>query len=164
VAVAHQDLFQGVDLSVPHKARIGLVGPNGCGKTTLLRILIGEETPTQGRVQRAKGLRIGYLPQNADFHAQGTLYDLAPSRDELVLTVIDRNLRRIGRGAISAIQPDLAPLVAIRSYLTAANLAVAATTPAFARDQAATPATRTFAVTSTPWGQPFTTYSPSRPP
>ena len=70
-----------------------------------------------------------------------TLYDLAPSRDELVLTVIDRNLRRIGRGAISAIQPDLAPLVAIRSYLTAANLAVAATTPAFARDQAATPAT-----------------------
>ena len=43
-----------------------------------------------------------------------TLYDLAPSRDELVLTVIDRNLRRIGRGAISAIQPDLAPLVAIR--------------------------------------------------
>ncbi len=72
-----QDLFQGVNLSVPHKARIGLVGPNGCGKTTLLRILIGEEPPTEGRVQRAKGLRIGYLPQNADFHAQGTLYDLA---------------------------------------------------------------------------------------
>jgi AcrR family transcriptional regulator len=46
-----------------------------------------------------------------------TLYDLAPSRDELVLTVIDRNLRRIGRGAISAIQPDLAPLVAITRAL-----------------------------------------------
>ena len=70
-----------------------------------------------------------------------TLYDLAPSRDELVLTVIDRNLRRIGRRAISAIQPDLDPLAVIRSYLMAANLAVAATTPAFARDQAATPAT-----------------------
>ena len=70
-----------------------------------------------------------------------TLYDLAPSRDELVLTVIDRNLRHIGRRAISAIQPDLDPLAVIRSYLMAANLAVAATTPAFARDQAATPAT-----------------------
>ncbi len=70
-----------------------------------------------------------------------TLYDLAPSRDELVLTVIDRNLRRIGRRAISAVQPDLDPLAVIRSYLMAANLAVAATTPAFARDQAATPAT-----------------------
>ena len=74
-----------------------------------------------------------------------TLYDLAPSRDELVLTVIDRNLRRIGRRAISAIQPDLDPLVAIRSYLTAANQAVAATTPTFARDQAATPATHRLA-------------------
>lgn len=74
-----------------------------------------------------------------------TLYDLAPSRDELVLTVIDRNLRRIGRRAISAIQPDLDPLAVIRSYLMAANLAVAATTPAFARDQAATPATHRLA-------------------
>ena len=82
----------------------------------------------------------------ADIAANGgcslrTLYDLAPSRDELVLTVIDRNLRHIGRRAISAIQPDLDPLAVIRSYLMAANLAVAATTPAFARDQAATPAT-----------------------
>ena len=68
-----------------------------------------------------------------------TLYDLAPSRDELVLTVIDRNLRRIGRQAIGAIDPDTEPLAAIRAYLVAANLAVAATTPAFA--PAATPAT-----------------------
>ena len=74
-----------------------------------------------------------------------TLYDLAPRRDELVLTVIDRNLRRIGRRAISAVQPDLDPLAVIRSYLMAANLAVAATTPAFARDQAATPATHRLA-------------------
>ena len=74
-----------------------------------------------------------------------TLYDLAPSRDELVLTVIDRNLRRIGRQAIGAIDPDTEPLAAIRAYLVAANLAVAATTPAFARDQAATPATHRLA-------------------
>ena len=74
-----------------------------------------------------------------------TLYDLAPSRDELVLTVIDRNLRRIGRQAIGAIDPDTEPLAAIRAYLVAANLAVASTTPAFARDQAATPATHRLA-------------------
>ena len=74
-----------------------------------------------------------------------TLYGLAPSRDELVLTVIDRNLRRIGRQAIGAIDPDTEPLAAIRAYLVAANLAVAATTPAFARDQAATPATHRLA-------------------
>ena len=74
-----------------------------------------------------------------------TLYGLAPSRDELVLTVIDRNLRRIGRQAIGAIDPDTEPLDVIRAYLVAANLAVAATTPAFARDQAATPATHRLA-------------------
>ena len=71
-----------------------------------------------------------------------TLYDLAPSRDELVLTVIDRNLRHIGRAAVDAMAPDMAPLEAIRAYLRAANLAVASTTPAFARDQAATPSTQ----------------------
>ncbi len=65
-AYGARDLFQNVQLSVPHQARIGLVGPNGVGKTTLLRILIGEEEPTEGRVQRAKGLRIGYLPQNPE--------------------------------------------------------------------------------------------------
>ena len=74
-----------------------------------------------------------------------TLYDLAPSRDELVLTVIDRNLRHIGRAAVGAMAPDMAPLEAIRAYLRAANLAVASTTPAFARDQAATPSTHRLA-------------------
>ena len=74
-----------------------------------------------------------------------TLYDLAPSRDELVLTVIDRNLRRIGRAAVEALDPDMPPLEAIRSYLRTANQAVASTTPAFARDQAATPATHRLA-------------------
>ena len=68
-----------------------------------------------------------------------TLYDLAPSRDEMVLTVIDRNLRSIGRSAISMLEKHQAPLDAIRAYLAAANEAVATTTPAFARDRAATP-------------------------
>ena len=69
-----------------------------------------------------------------------TLYGLAPSRDELVLTVIDRNLWRIGRSAMGALGGDMAPLEAILSYLEAATVAVAGTTAAFARDLAAVPA------------------------
>ncbi|MFZ6004332.1 MAG: TetR/AcrR family transcriptional regulator [Actinomycetota bacterium] len=66
-----------------------------------------------------------------------TLYALAPSRDELVLIVIDRSLWRIGRQAHDAIGDDLSPLDAIRAYLEAATVAVSGWTAAFARDLAA---------------------------
>jgi len=60
-----QDIFSAVSLAIPHQSRIGLVGPNGCGKTTLLRLLAGIEQPDGGQLSRARALRIGYLPQEA---------------------------------------------------------------------------------------------------
>lgn len=66
-----------------------------------------------------------------------TLYNLAPSRDELVMVVVDRNLWATGKTAMAAIEPNMLPLDALRSYLRAANEAVASTTEAFARDSAA---------------------------
>ncbi|MCJ7552034.1 MAG: ATP-binding cassette domain-containing protein, partial [Anaerolineae bacterium] len=59
------DLFSGLSADVPRGARIGLVGPNGIGKTTLLRILIRQQLPTAGDVFVVKGTRIGYLEQEA---------------------------------------------------------------------------------------------------
>src|SRR5215211_867406 len=70
------DLFANVSFSVTKGARLALVGPNGIGKTTLLRILIGEEEPSSGTVTRTRSLRIGYLPQEADFELQGSLWDV----------------------------------------------------------------------------------------
>lgn len=58
-----QDVLEAVTVAIPHQARIALIGPNGIGKTTLLRLLAGMEAPDRGRVQRARGLRIGLLPQ-----------------------------------------------------------------------------------------------------
>ncbi len=68
------DLFSDLSFAIPQRARIGLVGPNGVGKTTLLRILLGMDEPTGGSVQRARGVRIGYLPQEARLNSQGTLW------------------------------------------------------------------------------------------
>lgn len=62
-----QDVFSGVSLVIPHRARIALVGSNGIGKTTLLRVLIGLEKPDQGVIQHARSLQIGYLPQEISY-------------------------------------------------------------------------------------------------
>jgi ATP-binding cassette subfamily F protein 3 len=70
-----QDVFEGVSLEIPQGAKIALVGPNGSGKTTLLYLLAGLEQPTAGVVHRAKGLRVAYLPQRADFRGVGTLWE-----------------------------------------------------------------------------------------
>ena len=59
------DLFQGLNLSVGDDSKIGLIGPNGVGKTTLLHILAGLSAPTSGKVHLARGRRLAYLPQEA---------------------------------------------------------------------------------------------------
>jgi len=71
-----EDIFANVSFSIAQGARLALVGPNGIGKTTLLRILIGEEEPSSGTVTRAKSLRLGYLSQEADFELHGELWDV----------------------------------------------------------------------------------------
>ncbi|MFZ6030783.1 MAG: ABC-F family ATP-binding cassette domain-containing protein [Chloroflexota bacterium] len=64
-AFGPEDIFSGVTFAIPKGARAAIVGPNGVGKTTLLRILIEEETASAGSIVRAKGLKTGYLPQEA---------------------------------------------------------------------------------------------------
>ena len=69
------DIFNGINLSIPKDARIAIVGPNGIGKTTLLRILLGLEEPTSGTIARARNLKLGYLPQEAALDSSHTLWD-----------------------------------------------------------------------------------------
>jgi ATP-binding cassette subfamily F protein 3 len=68
-------LFASISISVPHGARIAIVGPNGIGKTSLLRVLVGLEEPSAGRVPRARDLTIGYLPQEAGLSGTHTLWE-----------------------------------------------------------------------------------------
>jgi len=69
-----QDIFSELEFSIARGDKIGLVGPNGVGKTTLLRIILGLEEPSAGSVQRARGTRMGYLPQKPAFPGNQTLY------------------------------------------------------------------------------------------
>ena len=69
-----QDVFQNLDFSIEMMDRIGLVGPNGEGKTTLLEILAGVQEATAGQLQSRRDLRIGYLPQDPPVFAGMTLW------------------------------------------------------------------------------------------
>lgn len=69
------DIFDGISVEIPHKARIALIGANGAGKTTLLNLLMGADVPTEGSVAMAKGLRIGFLPQRPEMHGDHTIWE-----------------------------------------------------------------------------------------
>jgi len=69
-----QDVFADVSFQVAHGDHVALVGANGTGKTTLLRIIAGLEAPTAGHVTMAKSVRLGYLSQKSAFESTRTVY------------------------------------------------------------------------------------------
>ena len=93
-----------VSLVVPPGARIGVVGPNGIGKSTLLRILGGLEQPDSGTVERPPELTVGYLPQEPDIRPGETLLEYLGRRTG-VAAVEERMDELAGR---LADEPELA--------------------------------------------------------
>ena len=95
-------LFRGVDLEIHEGDRLGVIGPNGAGKSSLLKILAGAESPSEGAVAPRKGLRLGYLPQTDDLPLDSTVREIvaAAADDEgaaehLIAARIDRTLKRL---------------------------------------------------------------------
>ncbi|MFQ9952559.1 MAG: ABC-F family ATP-binding cassette domain-containing protein [Clostridium sp.] len=66
-------LLKGVSFSLEQGDKVGVVGINGTGKSTLLKIVAGKEEPDQGNIVTASGVRIGYLPQTPDFQENRTV-------------------------------------------------------------------------------------------
>jgi len=73
LAYGHHKLLESVILTVGPGEKVGLVGRNGCGKTSLLKILAGVDQPDSGEVSRQRGLRVGYLPQDGVIASGKTL-------------------------------------------------------------------------------------------
>jgi ATP-binding cassette subfamily F protein 3 len=88
-------LFREVTWQLGARERIGLVGPNGIGKTTLCRILAGVEAPDAGRVSRSRETAVGYLPQEAAGEAHGSVLGEALSGFPEVWEV-ERQLEELG--------------------------------------------------------------------
>ena len=72
---AGEVLFDNINLQVDERDRIALVGKNGAGKSTLLKILVGEEEPTSGEINKKKDVSLSYLAQDSRFESENTIYD-----------------------------------------------------------------------------------------
>src|ERR1700751_4594442 len=76
-------ILDGLDLDVEPGIRMGVIGPNGGGKSTLLRILAGEETADAGAVTQRRGLVLAFLPQQLEGDERDALQTLRAARPDL---------------------------------------------------------------------------------
>ena len=83
VAYGVDEVFAGVNLEISERAHIGIVGPNGSGKTSLLKLLVEELEPSAGTVHWTRGVQVGYVPQIPRSMTNGSLSDE-------VMTAFDR--------------------------------------------------------------------------
>jgi ATP-binding cassette, subfamily F, member 3 len=105
-----QEILHGVSLRIDHGEKVGCVGRNGEGKTTLLRMIEGEETPDTGSVLLAKGARIGYVSQRPQFEAGITPRQYVESGLDEVHAV-EKELERLGEEMAEATGPRLDALM-----------------------------------------------------
>ena len=75
LSYGHQTLLDGVTLAVATGEKVGLVGRNGCGKTSLLKILADENQADSGDISKRRGIRIGYLPQEFELDLEKSVHE-----------------------------------------------------------------------------------------
>ena len=91
---AGREIFSSLEWEMHDDRCVGLVGPNGAGKSTLLKIIASELAPDGGNVFRAKGLTIGYLPQDVTLDPDRTAWQEALTASERIAR-LERELARV---------------------------------------------------------------------
>ena len=74
VSFGGYNLFDNISFLINPKDRIGLAGKNGAGKSTMLKLLAGEQNPTKGEVAVPRDIKIGYLPQDMIHQHRRTVF------------------------------------------------------------------------------------------
>ncbi len=87
-------LFRNISLSIDNE-KVGLIGINGTGKSTLLKIIAGIETSETGTIQMTSGTKIEYLPQNPDFDENSTVLEQVFKGESVALKTISRYQKTI---------------------------------------------------------------------
>ena len=90
LAYGHQTLLDGVTVAISAGEKVGLVGRNGCGKTSLLKILANENQADSGETSARRGLRVGYLPQEFELDPALSVYDNITAGAADVATAVTR--------------------------------------------------------------------------
>lgn len=85
-----ENLFENVNLKINKHDKIALVGSNGKGKSTFLKLIYGIEKPETGEINKQKGIRIGYLPQDLISFKDKTLFDEVKSSMLELKTIVER--------------------------------------------------------------------------
>ena len=91
---SEKKILENISFHLEDYDKAALVGINGVGKTTLLRIIVGEMTPDEGLVTFAKGKTYGYLAQNTEISGEATIYDTLLQVKEHLL-VLEQQIRQV---------------------------------------------------------------------
>ena len=89
-------IFEDASIGIHEGDKIGIIGINGTGKTTLLRMAAGIEEPDSGQIVRQNGLRIAYLPQNPEFPRDATVSSYALGKSVETDWMVESNLTKLG--------------------------------------------------------------------
>lgn len=89
-------IFQDASFGIQEGDKVGIIGINGTGKSTLLKMIAGEEEPDSGQITRQNGIRIAYLPQNPVFPAEATVASYALEGNSDTDWIVQSNLTRLG--------------------------------------------------------------------
>lgn len=99
------ELFSGISFTVEERKRIGLIARNGKGKSTLLKIVAGDEPADEGKITLRNGLRVGYLEQEPDFNGNLTVIEACLQRNSEKAQLIARYEQAMQAGDTAALQP-----------------------------------------------------------